>query len=157
MQSRPKCESKCFCDKSISDASQTALSNSSILSRLLERNAKLQSGNSSYNVRFQPVSFCYKLKSNISKKSLLSSTIIPVLEKDKSASHECAIVFFTPGRFKANIQCKSLAASTTKPLPNGHINFQLPQPGGLSTALSYHEMQSHLWKFIPPIELTVLE
>lgn len=84
-------------------------------------------------------------------------TIIPVLEKDKSASHECAIVFFTPGRFKANIQCKSLAASTTKPLPNGHINFQIPQPGGLSTTMSYHEMQSHLWKFIPPIELTVLE
>uniref|UniRef100_T1GPA2 Uncharacterized protein n=1 Tax=Megaselia scalaris TaxID=36166 RepID=T1GPA2_MEGSC len=60
----------------------------------------------------------------------------------------------------ANIQCKSLESSESgvkSNLPNGHINFQLPQPGGNLGFSEIQSQQAHLWKFIPPIELTVLE
>lgn len=62
--------------------------------------------------------------------------LIPALNKDEKAFHECSVVFFTPGRFKADIQCRSLSS-------NGDVG---------STPTS-----SHVWRFIPPVEITVID
>ncbi|XP_036344710.1 protein brunelleschi-like isoform X1 [Rhagoletis pomonella] len=88
---------------------------------------------------------------------------IPLLQKHAQIQHECTVIFFTPGRFKASIQCCSKPQS------------KVGQPaGGIAQALdcsapalqisdivgstsSYHEQQEHVWKFIPPIEVTVIE
>ncbi|XP_054742019.1 protein brunelleschi [Anastrepha obliqua] len=87
---------------------------------------------------------------------------IPLLQKHAQIQHECTVIFFTPGRFKASIQCCS------KPQPPA------VQPAGVQTldsgaapalqineivgsTASYHEQQEHVWKFIPPIEVTVIE
>ncbi|XP_062549215.1 protein brunelleschi [Armigeres subalbatus] len=59
--------------------------------------------------------------------------LIPALNKDEKAFHECSVVFFTPGRFKADIQCRSLSSTG-------------------ETGSS-----SHVWRFIPPVEITVID
>ncbi|KXJ79652.1 hypothetical protein RP20_CCG000124 [Aedes albopictus] len=64
--------------------------------------------------------------------------LIPALNKDEKAFHECSVVFFTPGRFKADIQCRSLSS-------NGDVG---------STPSS---SSSHVWRFIPPVEITVVD
>lgn len=64
----------------------------------------------------------------------LHSTLIPSLSKNSTASHECSVVFFTPGRFKVDIQCKTQQALSAIPTVNN---------------------DSHIWKFIPQIEITV--
>lgn len=66
--------------------------------------------------------------------------LIPALNKDEKAFHECSVVFFTPGRFKADIQCRSLS-STGDAAP--------PPPSSSSS--------SHVWRFIPPVEITVID
>lgn len=66
------------------------------------------------------------------------SILIPALNKDEKAFHECSVVFFTPGRFKADIQCRSLSS-------NGDVG---------STPSS---SSSHVWRFIPPVEITVVD
>ncbi|KAM8715640.1 hypothetical protein ACLKA7_002655 [Drosophila subpalustris] len=82
---------------------------------------------------------------------------IPVLEKLEQTQHNCSVIFFTPGRFKTSIEC------VTKPQQGSSISIR-PCPG--STHLSqletlpvssFDEQQAHTWKFIPPIEVTVVE
>ncbi|KAG5674986.1 hypothetical protein PVAND_004928 [Polypedilum vanderplanki] len=58
-------------------------------------------------------------------------TFISSLNKNEMASHKCAAIFFTPGRFKVDIQCKTQSSS--------------------SVSNDTH----HTWKFIPPIEVLV--
>ncbi|XP_037709096.1 protein brunelleschi [Drosophila subpulchrella] len=86
---------------------------------------------------------------------------IPILEKQEQKQHTCSVIFFTPGRFKASIECTS------------NPQKQLEQPASLLTrscpvetekvgqsvmfSSSYDEQQVHVWKFIPPIEVTVVE
>uniref|UniRef100_A0A182SBF3 Trs120/TRAPPC9 fourth Ig-like domain-containing protein n=1 Tax=Anopheles maculatus TaxID=74869 RepID=A0A182SBF3_9DIPT len=81
--------------------------------------------------------------------------LIPSLNKDEKAFHKCSVLFFTPGRFKADIQCRSLS-STLQTAPQqrtdeaGTVGIStLPAPGPDSA--------SHVWRFIPPIEITVLD
>lgn len=63
----------------------------------------------------------------------IHSTLIPALGKNEKASHEVSALFFTRGRFKVDIQCKSdtkFGTSSSAVLP-------------------------HVYKFIPSIEITV--
>lgn len=102
------------------------------------------------------------------------------MRKDEKANHECTVLFFTPGRFKTSIQChakpqQSLSANATT--TNSLFSRSCPAPQTAtadhyhqtSTSLhitlnnitvgarNYHEQQEHIWKFIPPIEVTVVE
>ena len=77
-------------------------------------------------------------------------------------------MFFTPGRFKTSIQCH---AKPQNPVPSGNPtllsrscpvsqladNLHITLNDITVGAQSYHEQQEHVWKFIPPIEVTVIE
>uniref|UniRef100_A0A182RGD0 NIK and IKK(beta) binding protein n=1 Tax=Anopheles funestus TaxID=62324 RepID=A0A182RGD0_ANOFN len=80
--------------------------------------------------------------------------LIPSLNKDEKAFHKCSVLFFTPGRFKADIQCRSLSSTLQTTAPPQRTDESggmpmLPTPGPDSA--------SHVWRFIPPIEITVLD
>lgn len=82
---------------------------------------------------------------------------IPVLEKHEQTQHNCSVMFFTPGRFKTSIEC------VTKPQQSSNSSIR-PCPGStdlsqleILSASSFDEQQAHTWKFIPPIEVTVVE
>ncbi|EDV31426.1 uncharacterized protein Dana_GF14556 [Drosophila ananassae] len=83
---------------------------------------------------------------------------IPLLEKQEQKQHTCSVIFFTPGRFKASVECCSNppkeqpASVLTRSCPAG----SLEENASLFTS-SYDEQQAHVWKFIPPIEVTVVE
>ncbi|XP_070492587.1 protein brunelleschi isoform X2 [Chironomus tepperi] len=64
-------------------------------------------------------------------------TFITSLSKNDVAKHQCSAIFFTPGRFKVDIQCKTQSSSS-----------------GLSTVSSNDT--HHTWKFIPPLEVLVV-
>ncbi|XP_030380620.1 protein brunelleschi [Scaptodrosophila lebanonensis] len=99
---------------------------------------------------------------------------IPILEKHEQTQHICSVIFFTPGRFKTSIECVSRpqistnatndAALLTRSCPGATNLGQLEtlassQQPHLNIMLesSYDEQQTHVWKFIPPIEVTVVE
>lgn len=100
---------------------------------------------------------------------MFSSVRIPILRKDEIANHECSVLFFTPGRFKTSIQCHAKPQSSTAIASNTLLSRSCPVPQPTDTSLhitlnditvgaqSYHEQQEHVWKFIPPIEVTVVE
>ncbi|ETN60672.1 NIK and IKK{beta} binding protein [Anopheles darlingi] len=80
--------------------------------------------------------------------------LIPSLNKDEKAFHRCSVLFFTPGRFKADIQCRSL--SSTQPTPPTARG----DDGGAPIMPSVNaapDSASHVWRFIPPIEITVVD
>lgn len=64
--------------------------------------------------------------------------VIPNLNRNEKVFHQCSVIFFTPGRFKADIQCRSL-------------NSTVPQHSILNNS------ENHVWRFIPPVEITVIE
>jgi len=66
----------------------------------------------------------------------LLSTFITSLSKNDVATHQCSAIFFTPGRFKVDIQCKTQSSSS-----------------GMSTVSNDTH---HTWKFIPPLEVLVV-
>ncbi|ALC40308.1 bru [Drosophila busckii] len=93
---------------------------------------------------------------------------IPIMEKHEQKQHNCSVIFFTPGRFKASIEC------ATRPQQNNNSSISHSCPGGTNlgqlevlapqsvsmnaaSAASFDEQQAHIWKFIPPIEVTVVE
>ncbi|EDW02773.1 protein brunelleschi [Drosophila grimshawi] len=93
---------------------------------------------------------------------------IPVLEKSAQSQHNCSVIFFTPGRFKASIEC----ATRPQQQGSGILTRSCPEATKLSqletlsspsanlntlSASSLDEQQPHVWKFIPPIEVTVME
>ncbi|XP_055858949.1 protein brunelleschi [Episyrphus balteatus] len=86
-------------------------------------------------------------------------TSIPLLEKNEKAHHECTVIFFTPGIYKTNIQCRSLPTQDRPILPPASmaVGDGRPEQSAYQNFASYHESQQHAWKFIPPIEVTVLE
>ncbi|XP_017873060.1 PREDICTED: protein brunelleschi [Drosophila arizonae] len=92
---------------------------------------------------------------------------IPILEKYEQLDHNCSVIFFTPGRFKANIECATRPQESdsilTRSCPEATNLSQLGKmsspPANLNTVSSsgLDEHQAHIWKFIPPIEVTVVE
>lgn len=86
----------------------------------------------------------------------LYSIEIPLLDKSEKTRHDCTVLFFTPGRFKADIQCKSLVYS------NAIMTSNTSRPivsSNASTFISNNpaNQSMHVWRFIPPVEITVVE
>ncbi|EDX05640.1 GD21691 [Drosophila simulans] len=86
---------------------------------------------------------------------------IPLLEKQEQKQHTCSVIFFTPGRFKASIECTSNPQKQAEQ-PAALLTRSCPaeaESAGQSVMFSssYDEQQAHVWKFIPPIEVTVVE
>ncbi|KAH8419358.1 hypothetical protein KR222_006517 [Zaprionus bogoriensis] len=91
---------------------------------------------------------------------------IPILEKHEQSQHTCSVIFFTPGRFKTSIECitrpqqsSSNSGSSSILIRSAPGATQASQLEGLSSppTSSFDEQQAHTWKFIPPIEVTVVE
>lgn len=113
----------------------------SILPGLPKRPSQLSAGDAGYDDGSESVSFIFNFKADVLGNDCVfyhHSILIPALNKDEKAFHECSVVFFTPGRFKADIQCRSLSS-------NGDV--------GSTPSTS----SSHVWRFIPPVEITVVD
>uniref|UniRef100_A0A1S4J791 Uncharacterized protein n=2 Tax=Culex quinquefasciatus TaxID=7176 RepID=A0A1S4J791_CULQU len=78
--------------------------------------------------------------------------LIPALNKDEKAFHECSVIFFTPGRFKADIQCRSLSSTTATTAASVDSAVVVSSSSAASSSSS-----SHVWRFIPPVEITVID
>lgn len=88
---------------------------------------------------------------------------IPVLGTDEKASHEISVLFFTPGRFKADIQCRSLMnCAGVQQLQQQEKHAPPPVMIRTMNAMG-HGMEgiggtsTHTWRFIPSVEITVVE
>lgn len=86
---------------------------------------------------------------------------IPLLEKQEQKEHTCSVIFFTPGRFKASIECTSNPQKQSEQ-PSSLLTRSCPAEAesvgqSVMFSSSYDEQQAHVWKFIPPIEVTVVE
>jgi len=71
------------------------------------------------------------------------------------------VIFFTPGRFKASIECTSNPQKQSEQ-PSSLLTRSCPAEAesvgqSVMFSSSYDEQQAHVWKFIPPIEVTVVE
>lgn len=92
---------------------------------------------------------------------------IPILEKYEQSQHNCSVIFFTPGRFKASVECatrpQQSSSVLTRSCPEAPNLSQLekksssPANSNTISASGLDEHQAHIWKFIPPIEVTVVE
>ncbi|VVD01877.1 unnamed protein product [Leptidea sinapis] len=80
--------------------------------------------------------------------TLKLGVILKTLEESTKAYHECTVVFLTPGEYKIDIQC-----STTEPLSDypskdlEHSSITQPCVGEVS----------HVWRFIPPVAISVTD
>lgn len=88
---------------------------------------------------------------------------IPVLGTNQKASHEIAVLFFNPGRFKSDIQCRSMVvangtAATTA--TNTRVTLQQPpvmiRTPNMLGPVGYAG-SAHTWRFIPSVDITVSE
>ncbi|KAK6627902.1 hypothetical protein RUM44_010384 [Polyplax serrata] len=75
----------------------------------------------------------YRLETRLAY-SGADKVLIPLIEQHKSVYHEYNLVFFNCGQFKIGMQCTS-------------------QEGSTSTS----DRISHSWKYIPPIEINIVE
>ncbi|XP_063698360.1 protein brunelleschi [Culicoides brevitarsis] len=75
---------------------------------------------------------------------------IPHLQQNSKASYECSLIFFTPGRFKADIQCRSASSTSAS-----HTAVPLIM-GAFAANNSASNSATHVWRFIPNIEVTVV-
>ncbi|XP_069696670.1 protein brunelleschi isoform X2 [Periplaneta americana] len=80
----------------------------------------------------------YRLETRLASAGA-SKVLLPELVEQGSAYHECSIVFFTPGQYKVDIQCSS---QDNHPL--GDKDQTVNDIG-------------HIWKFTPPVAITVVD
>lgn len=73
------------------------------------------------------------------ERNIFSRVMLPTLDPQSSASHTCNVVFFTPGQYKIDIQCSAPECLSNVPVAPSIIG------------------NSHVWRFIPPVEVTVNE
>lgn len=101
----------------------------------------------------------YRLETRVAM-SGSNQVLIPVLEPNDRALHECTVIFLTPGRFKTDIQCCMSGSSDgsggdTAALDTSQ-SFYTHQAQHLATDRS-GQGDSHVWKYIPPVEISVVE
>lgn len=65
--------------------------------------------------------------------------LLPSLKKSGRAFHECRVVFLTSGQYKIDIQCNSREQMANSP------------------SLSTDTSDSHTWRYIPPVEISVAD
>ncbi|KAF9418907.1 hypothetical protein HW555_004427 [Spodoptera exigua] len=79
-----------------------------------------------------------------------NKVVLTTLPESAKAYHECTVVFLTPGEYKIDIQC-----STTEPIldevplikESEHPSIIQPCAGEVS----------HIWRFIPPVAISVTD
>ncbi|XP_045451417.1 protein brunelleschi [Melitaea cinxia] len=90
----------------------------------------------------------YKLDNRVATAGNNKVVLTTLLESAK-AYHECTVVFLTPGEYKIDIQC-----STTEPIldevPHIKDTNQVPVQSCASEI-------SHVWRFIPPVAISVTD
>lgn len=74
--------------------------------------------------------------------------VLATLLESAKAFHECTVVFLTPGEYKIDIQC-----STTEPILDETTVIRDNQPSVQSCAGEV----SHVWRFIPPVAISVTD
>ncbi|XP_044738688.1 protein brunelleschi [Chrysoperla carnea] len=74
-----------------------------------------------------------------------TKVLLPTLEEQGQTYHECIVIFFTPGQYKADIQC------TAPENLNGSIDTNI---GG---AIVDGQQSGHTWRYIPPVEIRINE
>ncbi|XP_012285614.1 protein brunelleschi [Orussus abietinus] len=67
-----------------------------------------------------------------------NKVMLPTLQEAGRAYHECRVVFFTAGQYKLDIQCSSKESTADT-----------------STFCTELANAGHVWRYIPPIEITV--
>ncbi|XP_068618004.1 protein brunelleschi [Battus philenor] len=91
----------------------------------------------------------YKLDNRIATAGS-NKVVLSTLTETAKAFHECTVVFLTPGEYKIDIQC-----STTEPI--------LEEPTIIKDVDSHSILQpcsaevSHVWRFIPPVAISVTD
>ncbi|XP_055684255.1 protein brunelleschi [Lutzomyia longipalpis] len=90
--------------------------------------------------------------------------LIPFLGRSERASHECSVIFFTPGRFKADIQCSAqnsqMVSISSHAADSSSSGCGVSSVGAITVSgNSGHRpaTDAHVWRFTPPIEVTVIE
>ncbi|XP_048482017.1 protein brunelleschi [Plutella xylostella] len=79
-----------------------------------------------------------------------NKVMLESLAESEKAHHQCTVIFLTPGEFKVDIQC-----STTEPVYDEPTSLSLgDQPSLMPTCAGE---VSHVWRFIPPIAISVNE
>lgn len=85
----------------------------------------------------------------------LSSILIKTLNRNEKAFYECSAIFFTAGRYKADIKCSNAG--------NDSSNGDTQQQHTANTHALYYAINgingndAHTWQFIPAPEITVVE
>lgn len=165
------CDTWCVYNQSLTSTTAQTHHLHPVLSGLSEWDAQLSAWNENYNVRTQWVSFIPHGIFFVLELILLDlrphRILIPFLGRSERASHECSVIFFTPGRFKADIQCSAqnsqmvsisshAAESTSSAGAGSSVGAHTVNTTG---SLSGHRSSSdaHIWRFTPPIEVTVVE
>lgn len=93
--------------------------------------------------------FSYKLDNRVATAGN-NKVVLTTLRESAKAYHECTVVFLTPGEYKIDIQC-----STTEPiLEDSTIPKEPEQPSIIQPCAS--EI-SHVWRFIPPVAISVID
>uniref|UniRef100_A0A1L8DWH3 Putative targeting complex trapp subunit n=1 Tax=Nyssomyia neivai TaxID=330878 RepID=A0A1L8DWH3_9DIPT len=90
--------------------------------------------------------------------------LIPFLGRSERASHECSVIFFTPGRFKADIQCSAqnsqMVSISSHAAESSSSGCGVSSVGAITvsgTSGRRGASDAHVWRFTPPIEVTVVE
>ncbi|XP_049875620.1 protein brunelleschi [Pectinophora gossypiella] len=87
----------------------------------------------------------YKLENRIATAGN-NKVVLSALPESAKAYHECTVVFLTPGEYKIDIQC-----STTEPILED-ITIRDDTPSIIQPCTSE---VSHIWRFIPPVAISV--
>lgn len=81
------------------------------------------------------------------------------MNRNDAVFHECSVIFFTPGRFKADIQCFAdttpQARTSQQQQPQFYSKANIHVSKALNT--SNRSAESQIWRLIPPVEITVIE
>lgn len=82
-----------------------------------------------------------------------------MLNRNDAVFHECSVIFFTPGRFKADIQCFADTSSNARTSQLHQSQFYSKANINVSKALntSNRSNDTQIWRLIPPVEITVTE
>lgn len=79
-----------------------------------------------------------------------NKVVLTTLPESAKAYHECTVVFLTPGEYKIDIQC-----STTEPiLDEIPLTKETDPPSIIQPCVGE---VSHVWRFIPPVAISVTD
>ncbi|XP_059052611.1 protein brunelleschi [Achroia grisella] len=91
---------------------------------------------------------CYKLDNRVATAGS-NKVVLSTLAESAKAYHECAVVFLTPGEYKIDIQC-----STTEPVLDDVTIKDTDNPAIVQSCTGE---VSHVWRFIPPVAISVTD